>query len=112
MTPMFCASEGHAPILRVHGSASVPRPHDAGWAEAVAAFPAHAGGRNLLDLSIELVRTSCGTGVPLMPFERPRAEDELLPFFEGMGPEGVGDHWRRKNAASLDGRPTGLVPEG
>ncbi len=75
-------------------------------------FPTIAGSRQIFDLSIDLVQTSCGTGVPLIGFKASRAETELVPFYERMGPEGVRDYWRRKNVISIDSRPTGIFGEG
>ncbi|MGO1120220.1 pyridoxamine 5'-phosphate oxidase family protein [Rhodovibrionaceae bacterium A322] len=112
MTLMFAAFEGAALILRVYGTARVIHPRDAGWDELHALFPAQAGSRQIFDLSVELVQTSCGTGVPEMSFIRSRAESELFPFYEEMGPEGVRDYWSRKNVTSLDGAPTGIFEEG
>lgn len=108
MTLMFCAFEGDALILRVYGTARVTHPRDSGWDEAVAQFPEIAGSRQIFDLSIDLVQTSCGTGVPLMQFVKPRADTELVPFYRDMGPEGVKAFWRKKNTVSIDGKPTGI----
>ncbi len=111
MTLMFCAFEGEAMILRVYGTAAATHPHDPGWEAAVARFPRLAGSRQVFDLTVEMVQTSCGTGVPLMTLAGERGPSELVPFYEEMGPDGVRDYWRRRNAVSLDGRPTGTVPE-
>ena len=108
MTLMFCAFEGDALILRTYGTAKVYHPRDPEWAEHIARFPEMAGSRSIFDLSIELVQTSCGTGVPVMRFERSRGEEELLPFYADMGAEGVDAYWRRKNTETLDGKPTGI----
>ncbi len=111
ITMMFCAFDGDAMILRLYGRATVTHPHDAGWAEAVADFPEMAGSRQVFDVTVEQVQTSCGTGVPIMSFEKPRVEEELLPFFAEMGPDGVRDYWRRKNTETIDGFETGVVKE-
>ena len=111
MTLMFCAFDGDPLILRVYGEARAIHPHDADWAEASADFPPMAGSRQVFDLAIDLVQTSCGTGVPVMGYERDRGPEELLPFYDEMGPDGVRDYWRRKNAVSLEGRKTGVLPD-
>lgn len=108
MTLMFCAFEGDPMILRVYGKARVIHPHHEQWRELSGHFPDYAGSRQVFDLSIELVQSSCGTGVPVMPFERSRAEEELLPFYEDMGPEGVTKYWKKKNVETIDGTPTGI----
>ncbi|MEL6576232.1 MAG: pyridoxamine 5'-phosphate oxidase family protein, partial [Pseudomonadota bacterium] len=105
-----CAFEGDAMILRAYGTARTVHPHDADWAEASAPFPAMAGSRQVFDMTIERIQTSCGSGVPFMSFAGGRGEAELVPFFEEMGEAGVEDFWRRRNAVSIDGRPTGILP--
>ncbi len=112
MTLMFCAFEGDPMILRVYGAAEVIHPRDSGWAEAAGRFPALAGSRQVFDLAIDLVQTSCGTGVPVMTFERSRGESELVPFYDEMGPDGVADYWQRKNTRSIDGKETGIFGDG
>lgn len=112
MTLMFCAFEGDAMILRVYGTADVIHPRDARWAELAADFPVIAGSRQIFSMRIDLVQTSCGTGVPVMAFVKSRADEELVPFYEEMGPQGVEAYWRRKNTVSIDGRPTGIFDAG
>lgn len=111
MTLMFCAFEGDAMILRVYGSAETLHPRDAGWDEAAAQYPKLAGSRQIFDMSIDAVQTSCGTGVPLMAFQASRGESELVPYYDEMGPEGVKAYWGKKNVVSIDGKPTGIFAE-
>lgn len=90
------------------GQAKVYHPRDPEWQDMVVAFPEIAGSRQIFDLTIDLVQTSCGTGVPIMEYQRPRGEDELVPFYEKMGAKGVEEYWSRKNVTSIDGMPTGV----
>ena len=108
MTLMFCAFEGEALILRVYGRARTVHPVDADWASYLALFPAMAGSRQIFEMDIDLVQTSCGTGVPLMQFVAQRGPTEMLPFYEDMGADGVSAYWKRKNSLSIDRRPTGI----
>ena len=108
MTMMFCAFDGDALILRVYGQAETLHPRDEGWAEAAAQFPEIVGSRQIFELNIDLVQTSCGSGVPIMRFEKERVAEELAPFYADMGPDGVKDYWRRKNTETIDGKPTGI----
>ena len=108
MTLMFCAFDGDALILRVYGAAKTLHPRDAGWAKAAAQFPEMAGTRQIFDMTIEAVQTSCGTGVPLMDFKADRVHDELVPYFDELGAEGVEEFWRKKNVKTIDGYETGL----
>ncbi|MBT4488161.1 MAG: pyridoxamine 5'-phosphate oxidase family protein [Rhodospirillaceae bacterium] len=111
MTLMFCAFEGTAMILRVYGQADVIHPRDPAWREAATDFPTIAGSRQIFDMHIDLIQTSCGTGVPIMEFVKSRGETELAPFYDDMGPDGVKDYWRKKNQLSIDGRPTGIFED-
>jgi len=112
MTLMFCAFEGDALILRTYGTAKTLHPRDAGWDDLAGLFPEMAGSRQIFDLDIDLVQTSCGTGVPVMTCQGQRGPEELLPFYEDMGLDGVERYWARKNAVSIDGRDTGTVVPG
>jgi hypothetical protein len=111
MTLMFCAFEGDPMILRTYGTARVLHPRSEGWEDMISGFPQIAGSRQILDLSIDLIQTSCGTGVPEMRFVRSRAETELVPFYEDMGTEGVKEYWRKKNSLSIDKNPTGIFDD-
>ncbi|WP_282604208.1 pyridoxamine 5'-phosphate oxidase family protein [Pelagibius sp. Alg239-R121] len=108
MTLMFCAFEGSALILRVFGTAEVIYPRHDEWERLYGLFPDYAGARNIFKLKIDLVTTSCGTGVPEMALVRTRAETELVPWYDEMGTDGVDAFWREKNVKSIDGEPTGI----
>lgn len=109
MTLMFCAFAGEAMILRVYGHAKMFHPRDPEWSGLVGLFVPLAGSRQIFDLAIDMVQTSCGTGVPLMDFRAERGASDLLPFYEAMGEEGLRDYWKRKNTVSVDGKPTGIL---
>jgi len=106
MTLMFCAFEGDAIILRVYGQARIIHPRDPEWTSVLAEFPEIAGSRQIFDLTVDLVQSSCGTGVPVMKFIKSRAEEELVPYYDKMGQEGVEKYWRRKNVLSINDKPT------
>jgi hypothetical protein len=110
MTLMFCAFEGDALILRTYGEAHITHWHQPEWGDVTTDFPQMAGARQVFDLEIDLVQTSCGTGMPLMDIRAQRGPEELLPYYADMGEDGVQDYWRRKNTASIDGAPTGVLP--
>ena len=111
MTLMFCAFEGNPMILRVYGQATTTHPRDAEWEEKVADFPTLAGSRQIFDLRLDLVQTSCGSGVPIMRFVQDRGAEELVPFYEQMGLEGVVEYWKRRNTVSIDGMATGIFDD-
>lgn len=111
ITLMFCSFEGDALILRVYGRAEILHPRDAGWSEAAACFPVMAGSRQIFDVTIDQVQTSCGSGVPHMSHAGDRAMRELVPFYDNLGADGVTDYWRRKNLTTIDGFDTGLFAD-
>ncbi|MEL7543973.1 MAG: pyridoxamine 5'-phosphate oxidase family protein [Pseudomonadota bacterium] len=108
VTLMFCAFTGEALILRVYGTCQVAHPGDAAWEALAAHFPTYPGARNIFDMGIQSVQTSCGTGVPVMSVERERGPDELLPFYAAMSDAELKAYWHKKNVRSIDGLETGL----
>ncbi len=108
ITMMFCAFEGRPMILRVYGKAETYHPRDPEWAELCGLFPKLAGSRQIYDVTITAVQTSCGSGIPFYEYKGPRGETELEPFYAKMGKEGVEAYWARKNQVSIDGKPTGI----
>ncbi len=109
MTIMFCAFEGKPLILRLYGTAKTYHQRDAFWDENIHHFPAIAGSRQLIDMKIDLVQTSCGMAVPLMDF---REERELLKTWaENKGEDGLQEYFKEKNTVSLDGHPTRIFKD-
>ncbi len=111
ITLMFCSFEGDALILRLYGTARVIHPRDDDWEQMIAHFPPMAGSRQVFDVTIDALQTSCGARVPVMRFEKDRVVDELLPYYDEMGPDGVEDYWRRKNTETIDGFDTALFED-
>ena len=74
----------------------------------MACFPDLLAARQIFDLAIDRVQTSCGSSVPEMKLIRHRAELELVPFFKKMSDEGLDAYQKKKNMDSIDGKPTGL----
>jgi hypothetical protein len=112
MTLMFMSITAEPLIVRVFGSASVIHPRHAEWNEFIGLFPMLAGSRQLFDLTIETVRTSCGTGVPIMTVDAVRADEDLEPFYAAMTPAELHDYWNRKNTTSIDGYPNEIFTNG
>ncbi|MGD1896555.1 MAG: pyridoxamine 5'-phosphate oxidase family protein [Phormidesmis sp.] len=109
MTVMFCAFENAPTILRLYGGANVVHPRDDDWAELIEHFPPLPGTRQLFDLSVDLVQTSCGMGVPLYDYKGDR--EALNKWAESKGPEALETYQRKKNQVSIDGLPTHLFAE-
>jgi len=104
MTLMFCAFEGPPTILRLYGTARAVYPRDDEWAALIKHFTLLPGTRQLFDMSVELVQTSCGMAVPLYDYQANR--DSLNEWAQEKGPEGIEAYQRQKNQVSIDGLPT------
>lgn len=104
MTLMFAAFEGSPMILRLYGQARVYHESDTQWRELIGLFEPIPGARQIFDLNVDLVQTSCGMAVPLFDYSGDR---ELLKnWAEKKGRDGIRVYWREKNQQSLDGEPT------
>lgn len=109
MTIMFCAFEGDPKILRLYGHARSIHSRDEAWAELITLFPETNGARQIIDMQVDLVHTSCGFGVPLYDFVGQR--EELTNWITKKGTDGIAQYWEDRNTESLDGKPTGLFRE-
>src|ERR1044071_9799421 len=72
ITLMFCNFEQPALILRIYGRGVPVVPWDRGWEELAAHFTLLPGTRQIFDVAVESVQTSCGWGVPMMMLEKER----------------------------------------
>lgn len=104
ITIMFCSFEGAPMILRLYGKGRVINPNDDNWSEAISNFPVLAGTRQIIDIDIESVQTSCGMSIPFFDFKGERLE--LDEWAKGKGEAGIKAYWKEKNEVSLDGIPT------
>jgi hypothetical protein len=103
ITVMMCNFEQPALILRLYGRALPVLPMDAGWDELADQFTLLPGTRQIFDMTVESVQTSCGWGVPIMHHEKHR--DTLVKYHAQQDPEA----WAAKYGArdqSIDGLPT------
>ncbi|NJC28095.1 pyridoxamine 5'-phosphate oxidase family protein [Neolewinella antarctica] len=106
MTLMWCATEGKPLILRAYGTARTVHPGEAGFAELAVHLPDTPGARQIFDLVVEKVQTSCGYAVPYMDFREDRTQ--LVSWASKQGPERMKNYQQTKNRVSIDGLPTGL----
>lgn len=107
MTIMFCAFAGEPLILRIYGSAQVRHQTDPEWDTLFACFKPLPGARQIFDVSIDRVQTSCGMAVPFYAYE---GERELLSNWAAKkGDAGLKQYWQEKNQTSIDGIPTHIV---
>ncbi|MBK8726490.1 MAG: pyridoxamine 5'-phosphate oxidase family protein [Holophagaceae bacterium] len=106
VTLMFCAFEEPPLILRIYGMGRTVSPADPDWAELSLHFEVLPGTRQIIDITIREVQTSCGHGVPLMAFQGQR--ERIPAWAEAKGPEAMAAYRQAKNRRSLDGLPTAL----
>ena len=101
ITVMFCAFAGKPLILRLYGKGRTVLPDDPRWQEYEGQFPDLVGVRQVIEIDVDSVQTSCGFSVPLYEFRGQR--DLLLQWSEKKGPEGLTRYQQEKNARSIDG---------
>jgi len=107
MTIMFCAFDGDPLIMRLYGTAKVIHNGDPEWGDLFPLFKSLPGARQLFDLTIDLVQTSCGMAVPRYALVEDR---ELLnDWAVKKGPDGIAQYWAEKNQSTIDGIPTNIV---
>lgn len=107
MTLMFAAFEGKPLILRLYGHAQVIHRQDPEWNDLYSLFSPSAGARQIFDLEVDLVQSSCGWAVPF--FEYGGDRELLKDWTAKKGPDGIEDYWREKNQTSIDGKATYIV---
>lgn len=102
ITLMFCNFQQPALILRIYGKGRPVVPWDREWEELAQHFTLLPGTRQIFDIDVESVQTSCGYGVPLMTPERERPT--LVKYHAKADPaEWAGKYKTRRK--SIDGLP-------
>ena len=102
ITIMFCNFRNPALILRIYGRGEPVLPWESGWDALATHFTLLPGTRQIFDIAVESVQTSCGWGVPEMELTRERPT--LLKAHAQADPlEWAGKHKRRRS--SIDGLP-------
>ena len=107
MTLMFCAFEGAPMILRLYGQARAIHPDDSEWAHLSSHFDVLPGARQIFDLEIDLVQTSCGMAVPFLDYTGER--EQLNSWAEKKGEKGIAQYWKDENQHSIDGIPSHIL---
>ena len=103
ITVMMCNFEQPALILRIYGTGRAVLPADPDWAALAEKFTLLPGTRQIFDIAVASVQTSCGWGVPVMTVEKPRAT--LTKYHAQSDPV----KWVEKlqgRTRSIDGLPT------
>ncbi|MEP2236488.1 MAG: pyridoxamine 5'-phosphate oxidase family protein [Alteripontixanthobacter sp.] len=103
ITIMVCNFQQPALILRIYGTGRAVLPQDADWAGLAEHCTMLPGTRQIFDIAVESVQTSCGWGVPFMELQGERAT--LKKAHSNADPR----QWEARigtQTASIDGLPT------
>lgn len=106
MTLMWCSFAARPLILRAYGSARTLHPRDPEFAELNALFPANPGPRQIYDMNVEMIQTSCGYAVPFLDYAGER--DTLDRVTEPLGQDGLHTFWAERNLTTIDGQPSNI----
>ena len=107
MTIMFRSFDESPLILRLYGKAKIFHQRDMGFDNYMTHFKHKHGARQIVELDIDLVQTSCGFGVPLMDFVKERST--LNDWAKEKSDNELEDYWKKKNTTSLDGHETDIL---
>ena len=106
MTLMWCSFAQRPLILRCYGTAQTLHPGDDGWDDLAGLFPPHRSARQVYDVTVDLVQTSCGYAVPFMEYAGER--DTMQKWVDGKSDRDLRDYWAQKNTKTIDGKKTGV----
>lgn len=105
-TIMFCSFDKQPLILRLYGKGEVILPDSEAWSKWSPNFKILPSTRQIMILTVDLVQTSCGFGVPTYEY----IEDKDRHFkWAGDKDAGALEQYKiEKNFKSIDGLPTHL----
>lgn len=107
ITLMWCSFTAKPMIMRAYGTARTLHPRDPEFDGLNGLFAPHIGARQIFDVTVGMVQTSCGYAVPFMEYagERP----VLDTWTENKGAGGIAEYWASTNTHTLDGAPTHIL---
>jgi hypothetical protein len=105
LTIMFCAFESQPMILRLYGCGTIHRRGTKAYEALLPHFTEMTGARQIVQLDVDLVQTSCGYGVPFFDYREERPN--LVRWAVNKGEGGLADYRRENNVTSIDGLRTG-----
>jgi Pyridoxamine 5'-phosphate oxidase len=106
ITLMWASFTTRPLILRAYGTARAIHHNDPDWRDLKAHLPDQPGARQIVDVTIDLVQSSCGFAVPFMDFREERPV--LRKWAADKGAEGLRSYWDERNRQTIDGLPTGI----
>ena len=107
MTIMFCSFKEKPLILRLYGKAKVFHPRDLEFSNHLDLFPDFAGARQIIEMDVDFVQSSCGFAIPFMELKGER--QMLKKWADKKGPENIEAYWKERNIISLDGHSTNII---
>jgi len=109
MTILFSAFEGKPMILRLYGTAKIYHQRDTAYQDYIGLFPKTPGSRQIIEMEVDLVQTSCGYAIPLMDYKEDRTV--LKDWSTHKGEEGIYKYWKEQNTKSIDGFETNILSD-
>lgn len=106
ITLMWMSTTLKPAILRAYGTARALHRGHADWPALAAHLPDLPGARQIIDVTVALVQSSCGYAVPFLDFRAERPT--LKSWAEAKGEDGLRAYWAERNATTLNGQPTGI----
>jgi len=67
------------------------------------------GSRQIIEMDVDLVQSSCGFAVPFMDFKEERTT--LNSWAKKQGKENIEEYWKNKNTNSIDGFDTKIIED-
>ena len=107
MTIMFCSFEKKPMILRLYGDAEIFHIRDEKFHEYIGLFPEFSGARQIIEMQVNMVQTSCGYAVPYMDFKEERKT--LNSLADKREDKKLKEYWLEKNTKSIDGFETNIL---
>jgi len=107
MTILFCAFEGKPLILRLYGNAKIYHNRDQEFDTYLSLFPTTAGSRQIIEMEVDMIQTSCGFAVPFMDYKEERTT--LNTWAKKQGSDKIEKYWAEKNTQSIDGFETNIL---
>jgi hypothetical protein len=95
--------------MRAYGTAKCLHPRDPEFAALNDLFAPHVGARQIYDMHVDMLQTSCGYAVPFFDHVGPR--DVLDKWADTKGRTGIDTYWQDRNQHTLDGLPTHILDE-
>jgi hypothetical protein len=107
MTILFCAFEGKPLILRLYGNANIFHKQNEVYHDYIDLFPKITGSRQIIEMHVDMIQTSCGYAVPFMDFKEERTQ--LKSWAEKQGEERLKNYRKERNSFSIDGFETRIA---